>query len=158
MVGGKGAALARLASAGLPVPAGFYVTTAAYQHIVAANKLQPGILAALPPADNTQLAELESAASIIRALFEQASIPPDLEDAIVQAYTSLAPQNDAIAVRSSATAEDLPNLSFAGQQETYLNIQGAEAVLTAVKRCWASLWTARAISYRVQHKVECGAC
>jgi pyruvate,water dikinase len=136
------------------VPAGFYVTTAAYQHFVAANKLQPGILAALPPADNTQLAELESAASIIRALFEQASIPPDLEDAIVQAYTSLAPQNDAIAVRSSATAEDLPNLSFAGQQETYLNIQGAEAVLTAVKRCWASLWTARAISYRVQHKVD----
>jgi len=154
VAGGKGASLARLANAGLPVPDGFHVTTAAYQHFVAKNTLQPGILAALEAVDASQLATLETASSTIRDLFSQAQTPPDIAGAIAQAYASLSGQDPIVAVRSSATAEDLPGLSFAGQQETFLNIQGISGVLEAVKRCWASLWTARAIGYRVRHGID----
>jgi phosphoenolpyruvate synthase/pyruvate phosphate dikinase len=153
-VGGKGASLARLANAGLPVPDGFHVTTAAYRQFVDENDLQPRILAALDAVDASQPATLETASNTIRDLFSQAGIPPDIAGAIAQAYASLSGQNPIVAVRSSATAEDLPGLSFAGQQETFLNIQGISAVLEAVKRCWASLWTARAIGYRVRHDID----
>lgn len=162
-VGGKGASLARLSAAGLPVPPGFHITTAAYRQFVAANDLQPAIAAALQDADVTQPATLETVAARIHALFVQAAIPADIAAAIQSAYATLAAGFEnatrttppvPVAVRSSATAEDLPDLSFAGQQETYLNLQGAAAVLEAVKRCWASLWTARAIGYRLQHGVD----
>ena len=79
---------------------------------------------------------------------------PDIAGAVVRAYASLPGDHPVVAVRSSATAEDLPDLSFAGQQETFLNIHGVEAVLDAVQRCWASLWTARAIGYRMQHGID----
>jgi len=151
VAGGKGASLARLVVAGLPVPDGFHVTTAAYRQFVAENDLQPRILAALETADPDQPATLEAASRTIRELFSQAEMPPTIAGAIAQAYAELAGQNPTVAVRSSATAEDLPGLSFAGQQETYLNVQGAAAVLGAVQRCWASLWTARAIGYRARH-------
>ncbi len=154
LAGGKGASLARLVNAGLPVPDGFHVTTAAYRQFVDENDLQPRILAALEEADASQPATLETASRTICDLFSQEGIPPDIAGAIAQAYASLSGQNPIVAVRSSATAEDLPGLSFAGQQETFLNIQGISAVLEAVKRCWASLWTARAIGYRVRHDID----
>jgi phosphohistidine swiveling domain-containing protein len=153
-VGGKGASLARLVAAGLPVPDGFHVTTAAYWHFVAENDLHPGILAALEPVDIAQPATLEAASTAIRALFAGAHTPPDVASAIALAYAELAGREPVVAVRSSATAEDLPDASFAGQQETFLNVQGAAEVLEAIKRCWASLWTARAIGYRARQSID----
>jgi len=161
VVGGKGASLAKLANAGLPVPGGFHVTTAAYKQFVAENDLQSRILAALQTVDVTQPATLEIASTHIRALFTQSPIPPAIAAEIRAAYLALADSPFAIrhllfavAVRSSATAEDLPDASFAGQQDTYLNIQGEDAVLDAVRCCWASLWTARAIGYRARQGIE----
>ena len=153
-VGGKGMSLARLARAGLPVPDGFHVTTEAYRQFVAANDLQPKILAALRMVDETLPTTLETASQTIGEFFGHSHIPADLSDAIVDAYQSLEKDHAVVAVRSSATAEDLPGASFAGQQETYLNIHGIDEVLDAVKRCWASLWTARAIAYRIQNKID----
>jgi phosphohistidine swiveling domain-containing protein len=152
--GGKGASLARLCVAGMPVPDGFHVTTAAYRQFVVENGLQPRILAALEPVAASQPATLEAASRAIHELFSNAQMPPLIAGAIARAYADLPGDDPAVAVRSSATAEDLPGLSFAGQQETYLNIRGAAAVLDAVKRCWASLWTARAIGYRAQHSID----
>lgn len=152
--GGKGASLARLSRAGLPVPDGFHVVTAAYQQYVAENDLKPIIMGALEKVDLSQPATLEIASSTIRDKFVQGQIPADITDAISQAYENMPGDHPVVAVRSSATAEDLPDLSFAGQQETFLNIHGIPAVLDAVKRCWGSLWTARAIGYRMQHGID----
>jgi phosphohistidine swiveling domain-containing protein len=152
LVGGKGASLARLAAAGLPVPDGFYVTTTAYTQFVANNHLEAEIAAALATIDIAQPATLEVAAQRIRAAFEAGQMPDAIAAEIAAAYTALG--SPAVAVRSSATAEDLPELSFAGQQETYLNVQGVAAVEGAVQRCWGSLWTPRAIAYRLQHNID----
>jgi pyruvate,water dikinase len=152
-VGGKGMSLAKLANAGLPVPGGFHVTTEAYRQFVTANDLQPKIEAALRSADPALPSTLEAASQTIGNFFAQAEIPGDLANAIVNAYAELPGSNPAVAVRSSATAEDLPDASFAGQQETYLNISGAGQVLEATKKCWASLWTARAIGYRARQNI-----
>ena len=156
IVGGKGASLARLVAAGLPVPDGFHVTTEAYRRFVDENDLQARILAALESADLERPATLEAASQTIRDLFSQAKMPAAIAGAVARAYAGLAGERPTVAVRSSATAEDLPGLSFAGQQETYLNVRGVEAVLGAVKRCWASLWTARAIGYRARHDIDQG--
>ncbi|MBN1399538.1 MAG: PEP/pyruvate-binding domain-containing protein, partial [Anaerolineae bacterium] len=153
-VGGKGASLARLASAGLPVPEAFYVTTAAYDRFVTESELRPRMEAILADADPDRADSLESASRAIAALFSASQTPAAIAAAIARAYGQLPGSDPAVAVRSSATAEDLPELSFAGQQETYLNIQGIEAVLEAVKRCWASLWTGRAIGYRLRHDID----
>ena len=153
-VGGKGASLARLAQVGLPVPDGFHVTTEAYMQFVAVNDLQSRLLAALEPVDVSQPTTLETASRTIYDFFTAARIPQDIADAITRAYADLRDRQLPVAVRSSATAEDLPDFSFAGQQETYLNIQGAVAVQDAVKSCWASLWTPRAIGYRTQHHID----
>jgi phosphohistidine swiveling domain-containing protein len=152
-VGGKGASLARLADAGLPVPDGFHVTTAAYHHFVRANGLQEQILSKLEAADLERPSTLESAAREIQAAFRQGQIPEELASAIIEAYAALPGQNPAVAVRSSATAEDLPEASFAGQQETFLNVCGTNALLEATQKCWASLWTARAIGYRARQGI-----
>jgi phosphohistidine swiveling domain-containing protein len=155
LAGGKGANLGELLQAGLPVPPGFVVTTAAYRHFVAANSLQLEIerlAQAAPPDDMTALT---GAANAIGALFATAIMPPETATAIREAYVTL--RELPVAVRSSATAEDLPGASFAGQMDTYLNIRGAEALLEAVRRCWASLWTARAISYRAKQGIAPGA-
>src|SRR5579859_2918782 len=152
-VGGKGASLARMAAAGLPVPPGFHITTTAYRQFIAANNLQEAILAAVAAATPSNPASLETASSHIAQLFMQGTIPDDIATAIRQTYKQLGDGNVAVAVRSSATAEDLPGMSFAGQQETYLNMRGESSVLDAVKRCWASLWTARAIGYRARQGV-----
>jgi pyruvate,water dikinase len=151
-VGGKGASLARLAAAGLPVPPGFHITTTAYRRFVAENGLQDQILAAVSSVSADQPSQLEEASGKITSLFASSEMPRDIAAAIGLAYANLGPDLP-VAVRSSATAEDLPQMSFAGQQETYLNMRGEAVVLDAVKRCWASLWTARAISYRAIHNI-----
>ncbi|MEU8527401.1 PEP/pyruvate-binding domain-containing protein [Streptomyces sp. NPDC048629] len=142
-VGGKGAALGELARGGLPVPAGFHVTTDAYREFVKAAGLTAPIAAAL--ADGG-----DEAGSRIRALFGASEVPDALREAVLAGYAALGDGGATVAVRSSATAEDLPDLSFAGQQDTYLNIRGEQALLSAVRDCWASLWTDRAITYRAR--------
>ena len=151
-VGGKGMSLAKLSRAGLPVPGGFHVTTEAYRCFVVENGLQSRILEALGGVDAVRPASLEAASRRIADLFAAAQMPAEIAAAITAAYTNL--KNAPVAVRSSATAEDLPEASFAGQQETYLNIRGADAVLEAVKHCWASLWTGRAIGYRLTNHID----
>ncbi|WNV88510.1 PEP/pyruvate-binding domain-containing protein [Umezawaea sp. Da 62-37] len=136
-VGGKGESLAKLTAAGLPVPPGFHVTTAAYREFLAANHLT----AAVVGASEREVADL----------FAAAPLPPDVATAVADAYADLG--GGAVAVRSSATAEDLPDASFAGQQDTFLDVSGTSEVLDAVKRCWASLWTERAVHYRARHAI-----
>lgn len=150
-VGGKGMSLARLSRAGLPVPPGFHITTAAYRQFIAENDLQEPILAHLAACSPADMDSLEAASRQISQMFSTAAIPSEIAAAIAAALAHLGSQP--VAVRSSATAEDLPEASFAGQQETYLNIQGEDAVLQAVRRCWASLWTARAIAYRARQGI-----
>lgn len=150
--GGKGANLARMVRAGLPVPPGFVVTTAAYQDFVAANRLDTAIAAVLVnlPADDP--AALAAASDTIRYRFARGRPAAGLVRAVKTAYHQLGQL--AVAVRSSATAEDLPDLSFAGQQDTYLNVMGDDALVQAVVRCWSSLWTARAIGYRARSGID----
>ena len=147
--GGKGANLARLAQAGFPVPAGFIIATAAYDAFVAANGLAAWILDTVSSAQPDDPQALEEASAAIRARFAGVHIPSDIANALGDAYAVLG--SPPVAVRSSATAEDLPGVSFAGQQDTYLNVVGEEALLKAVVDCWSSLWTARAIGYRVRN-------
>jgi phosphohistidine swiveling domain-containing protein len=156
LVGGKGASLSRLAGAGFPVPAGYHITTNAYKQFIEENELQPQILGIIDQVDAADPGQLEEASREISSLFSQATIPPGVAGAIVQAYTDLEGLSPAVAVRSSATAEDLPEASFAGQQETYLNVSGPDAVLEATRNCWASLWTARAIGYRAKQAIPPG--
>ncbi len=150
--GGKAANLGELVRAGLPVPPGFVVTTAAYREFVDANELRDRIVALVPTAKDADPAAYEAAARAIADLFAAGRVPDDLATAIAEAYRELGA--DAVAVRSSATAEDLEGASFAGQQDTYLNISGTDAVLDAVRRCWASLWTARAMAYRARQDID----
>jgi phosphohistidine swiveling domain-containing protein len=153
LVGGKGASLARLARTGFPVPAGYHLTTSAYQRFVDENGLQPQILEIINQIDANDPGQLEKASLEISNLISRAEIPAEVAHAIVRAYASLAGSSPAVAVRSSATAEDLPEASFAGQQETYLNVSGPTALLEATRKCWASLWTARAIGYRHKQNI-----
>jgi phosphoenolpyruvate synthase len=152
--GGKGANLGEMTRAGLPVPPGFVLTTNAYDAFIQHHGLQEQIIQTVSNAQANDLSAVEKAADEIRQLFLDATIPDDMAEALAAAYAELGTgKSAAVAVRSSATAEDLPAASFAGQQETYLNVQGVEALLVAVKLCWASLWTARAISYRARQGV-----
>ncbi|MDX6535442.1 MAG: rifampicin phosphotransferase, partial [Gaiellales bacterium] len=151
VVGGKGAHLGELSRiAGIRVPAGFCVTTDAFRRIMAGA---PAIddrldrLSRLNPDDRESIRTLS--AEIRRAL-EAVSIPDDVAAAITRTLARLGDQA-AYAVRSSATAEDLPKTSFAGQQDTYLNIVGPAAILQHVSRCWASLFTERAVTYRLRN-------
>jgi rifampicin phosphotransferase len=147
-VGGKGASLARLLRAGMPVPGGFHVTTAAYERFVAENDLKSGIRAALEKVDVSKPDTLTKPSEKIGDLFLRADMPEEVSGAISEAYAGLDQVDAAVAVRSSATTEDLPGASFAGQQTTSLNVRGEDELLEAVRRCWASLWSARAIAYR----------
>jgi rifampicin phosphotransferase len=150
--GGKGTNLARLALAGFPVPDGFFVTTRAYCDFIASNNLESQIQAALESLQDSDAPNLDGTAQYIRDAFQRGHIPPDLADELIGAYQSMgAPP---AAVRSSATAEDLPEMSFAGQQDTYLNVSGEAALLKAMVDCWSSLWTARAIGYRIHNGVD----
>lgn len=160
LAGGKGANLSRLIRAGFPTPGGFIVTTAAYRTFIAAHHLAPIIADELPPA-GADLAALEAASATLRSRLEACPIPDEIASALMAAYRALDPLDGAeppvIAVRSSATAEDLPTASFAGQQDTLLNVQGEEALQEAVQRCWSSLWSARAIAYRARQGIPADA-
>jgi len=154
VAGGKAANLGELVRAGFPVPAGFCVTTAAYDLVAADAGLEPTLaaLAGTQPEDTARLAELAAEA---RSYLSDASVPDALGRAIAEAYGDLGDGAPVpVAVRSSATAEDLPQASFAGQQDTYLNVVGVGSVLDAVRRCWASLWTDRAVSYRATNGID----
>jgi phosphoenolpyruvate synthase/pyruvate phosphate dikinase len=153
LAGGKGANLGVLIQAGLPVPPGFCITTAGYRAFVAENSLDAALRPILDNARMDDPASLESASSQIRACFHAAQIPPAVELEIRQGYRAMANAPPAVAVRSSATAEDLPDLSFAGQQDTVLNVVGEDQLLAAVVICWSSLWTARAIGYRARNGI-----
>jgi len=165
LVGGKNASLGEmyreLASKGIKVPNGFAITAAAYREFLREAGLEATIVEALKDLDTQDLENLRRRGSRLRQAMLAATVPPALEEAIIEAYARLsegAPEPVDVAVRSSATAEDLPDASFAGQQETYLNVQGPRALLDTCKRCFASLFTDRAIAYRVEkgfdhHKV-----
>jgi len=152
LVGGKGMSLSKLLAAGISVPDGFHITTASYGLFVEMNHIQPYINKLLDEIHFTDSTQLEAASAQIGMLFHKGKMPEEVASAIKLAYTGLG--CIPVAVRSSATAEDLPEASFAGQQDTYLNIIGEYQVLDAVKRCWASLWTARAIAYRMKNHIK----
>jgi pyruvate,water dikinase len=154
-VGGKNASLGEmigtLEEAGINVPRGFATTAAAYWHFIESNSLQPRIAQAIAILDK-KLGNLADVGRSIRDLVLEAPLPPDLKDAIYQAYRDMSADGaSSVAVRSSATAEDLPEASFAGQLETYLNVKGEQALFEACKKCFASLFTDRAIAYRETH-------
>ena len=153
IVGGKGRSLARLVNAGFKVPGGFQVKTSAYRSFIEDNNLQTSILDLAKPTVVARRASFEQASEDIQELFASHALSTALIAEITDAYNALDGQ-PAVAVRSSANAEDLPGLSFAGQQETFLNVSHANAVVAAVRDCWASLWTAQAISYRHQHGID----
>ncbi len=155
LVGGKNASLGEmvreLATAGVRVPNGFAVTADAYRHFLAASGTDTAVLKLLSALDPTDVQSLQSCGQRVRQTILAATIPNDLAEEIAQAYDALCGgpgRTRDVAVRSSATAEDLPDASFAGQQETYLNVQGHTQLLETCKRCFASLFTDRAISYR----------
>ena len=151
LVGGKAANLGELTNAKFPVPPGFCVTTPAYALVAADAGLQSVLdtHATSQAGEGGDAQRLTDMAQAARNCILAATIPTEIADAITGAYGVLGSGEPIpVAVRSSATAEDLPFASFAGQQDTYLNIVGVEAVLDAVRRCWASLWTDRAVSYR----------
>lgn len=150
--GGKGMNLARLTRAGFTVPSGFIIATDAYRDFVSANRWLPAILAGVRELSAEDASALERSSAQIRVAFSAGKIPEELSASIRAAYAELG--SPPVAVRSSATAEDLPDLSFAGQQDTYLNVIGAEKLLEAVIHCWSSLWTARAIGYRIRNGID----
>ncbi|MDQ5854739.1 MAG: phosphoenolpyruvate synthase, partial [Actinomycetota bacterium] len=140
VVGGKAANLGELIRAGFPVPPGFCITTAAYQQVAV-------------DVFDLDSQHISSIAEPARTAILAASVPTAITDAVERAYRALG-HDVPVAVRSSATAEDLPWASFAGQQDTYLNIVGVNALLDAVRRCWASLWIDRAVSYRTTNGID----
>ena len=154
VVGGKGQSLSRMAKAGFAVPDGFIATANAYRKFVDDNDLRTIILDLAIPEVKEARSSFASAATRIQALFSDAEVPAKIAAEIAQAYEALDGDSPAVAVRSSANAEDLPDLSFAGQQETYLNVAGAQAVVAAVNDCWSSLWTERAMAYRHQNGID----
>jgi len=156
LVGGKNASLGEmmqhLNKAGINIPDGFIVTAPAYHHFIKYNGLDKSIRDLIKGTDINDLQQLISCGARIRELIRNGVFPGDMQGQIMQAYKALILQYDDhtmdVAVRSSATAEDLPDASFAGQQDTYLNVSGQQSLLTSIKNCFASLFTDRAISYR----------
>jgi len=150
-VGGKGASLARLVRAGFPVPDGFLIPTAAYLDYVASNDIKKRILSRLTNLPFDEPAASQEASAEIRAWFLVDKTDGGWTSSIRRAYADLG--SVPVAVRSSATTEDLPEMSFAGQQETFLNVVGEQMLFEAIVNCWSSLWTARAISYRSRNSI-----
>ena len=160
-VGGKNASLGELfhefKDQDFAIPDGFAITCEAYRVFLHSNKIEPALIDFLNGLDVQNIKELKEKSKKIRTIFEKSDFPERIKNEILSAYHDLRDEmgNDiSVAVRSSATAEDMPMASFAGQQETFLNIQGDEALLDAVRKCFASLYTDRAISYRASHGFE----
>ncbi len=153
-VGGKCASLGELLKALIPVPPGFAITTDAYEHFLDENGLTQGVIERLKNLDESMVNEIDRASGEIRSRIEAGIISEPLEDIIAEHYRSLAKRARIpaapVAVRSSATAEDLPDASFAGQQDTFLWVRGVDDLMNKIRRCWSSLFTARAISYRMK--------
>ncbi len=155
LVGGKNASLGEmyqhLTSKGVQVPNGFAITAEAYKHLLKESGVEEAIRKALDGLDTHNIQDLKKRGKKVRDIILKADFPKDLEKAIIDAYKKMEEiygEGVDVAVRSSATAEDLPDASFAGQQETYLNIRGTESLIEACHKCFASLFTDRAISYR----------
>jgi pyruvate,water dikinase len=146
IAGGKGANLGRLTDAGFQVPPGFIVTTAAYDEFIRVEAVQHALGTILGRIDYGDADQLERETAEIRRVVVAAQVPESMAEPILSAYRTLAAEY--VAVRSSGTAEDLAEASFAGLHDTYLDVTGEASLLDAIKRCWASLWTARATSYR----------
>jgi len=162
IVGGKNASLGEmyrnLTKKGVAIPNGFAITADAYRYLLKKDKISQVITSSLKNLDVNNLEQLAEKGSHIRKLIRNAEIPEDLEKQIIESYYQLSKSENTkeldVAVRSSATAEDLPDASFAGQQETYLNIKGPQELLDACRKCFASLFTNRAIAYRVEKKFD----
>src|SRR4030042_1823838 len=165
LVGGKAANLGEMVAAGLPVPPGFCLCAEAYRDFIQAAGLDEPIHSILAETRHDAPADVEVKSTLIRGLFTQHQVPRPIAEQIGASSRRLVRELGKadvsavpVAVRSSATAEDLPTASFAGQQDTYLNVCGSGELLECVRRCWASLWTARAMTYRARqgfdhHKV-----
>jgi pyruvate,water dikinase len=147
LVGGKGASLGEMTSIGLPIPPAFVVTAQAYRKFLIESDIEDTLFGRLEDIDVEDTQDLEKASAQAKELIMNTPMLEYLKNEIKKAYQKMG-KNVVVAVRSSATAEDLPGASFAGQQETFLNIMGIEDLLEAVQKCWASLFTARAIYYR----------
>lgn len=155
--GGKGASLITMTGAGMPVPPGFVVTTVAFDRFRDEAGVADLIADELDELDPEDVTAVDAASARIRDAIEGASVPEEVRAPVIAAYEALAAlvgSDPAVAVRSSATAEDLPDASFAGQQDTYLWITGLASVTEHIRRCWASLYTSRAIIYRRKHAIE----
>lgn len=155
LVGGKGANLGEMTKAGFPVPNGFAITVPAYDAFIEHNKISDGIAKIIKITNVSNTEELEGAANKIQKKIKTSEIPGEVGLQIISSYKRLSGifRNALVAVRSSATAEDLPSASFAGQQATFLNVKGEANLINYTRECWASLFTARAIFYREQNKI-----
>lgn len=151
MTGGKAANLTILTNAGFKVPSGFVVTTEAYSKFIVQNELENLAKSHLVDIDHENAAELQKATRIMREHIAQASLPKEVVDAVTNSYQQQALSR--VAIRSSATAEDLPDASFAGQYDTSLNIEGIQNVLEHIKSCFGSMWTTRAVAYREENEI-----
>src|SRR5512132_2690104 len=152
-VGGKGANLGEMTAAGLPVPPGFVLSIEAYRRFYESNELGPRVATELKRIDPDDPAALERTATSLREMILSGSVPDDLRAEIEKAYASLSQDETVsrrVAVRSSATAEDTAQYSFAGMFESFLNVVGQAALIDAVKGCWASTFSARVLFYRVK--------
>jgi pyruvate,water dikinase len=149
-VGGKGASLGEMTSLGLPVPKAFVVTAQAFRRFLVETGIEDTLFRKLERLDVDDNGALESVSREVQDIVLSVGIPDQIREAIVDAYARMGENGEVVAVRSSATAEDLPEASFAGQQETFLNVLGDDDLLDAVQRCWASLYGARAIYYRAK--------
>lgn len=160
LAGGKGANLAEMANLGLPVPPGFIITAQTYQEFIERTKIKGKLFGLLKGLNIEETEKLQKTAEEIQKLILKTEVPADLKEAILESYELLGTekgkeaakllesQEPFVAVRSSATAEDMPSFSFAGQMATFLNVKGKDNLIKAVRACWASLFTARAIYYR----------
>ncbi|BAI60326.1 conserved hypothetical protein [Methanocella paludicola SANAE] len=148
-VGGKGSSLGEMTKAGYPVPGGFCITTAAYRKFIRSCEEMDELIDLLEGIRHDDLGRIHELGESVRKCLRSHQMPDDIRESILEAW-KLTGEDKAYAVRSSATAEDLPTASFAGQQETYLNVRDGERMLHAIRDCWASLFTDRAISYRAR--------
>ena len=158
-VGGKNSSLGemftQLSSKGINVPDGFATTATAFKYFLEQNQLSEILQQLMEQLDKEEFTNLKEIGDKARKIILVATMPENLTEVLINAYKELSgKKNIEVAVRSSATAEDLPQASFAGQHESYLNIKGAEALLIAVQKCFASLYTDRAIKYREDNKFE----
>ena len=158
IAGGKGANLGELTQAGIPVPPGFVVTAETYQKFMEDGGINNKVMEILDQIDINDTKELQAAAEEIKSLIIKTPIADDITTFITEAYNQLCQRVDEddtdVAIRSSATAEDLPEASFAGQQDTFLHVSGTKQVIEYVRKCWASLFEARAIFYREENDFE----